>query len=263
MPSKRRQDSVDTENKKQKNTHEDMSDDKKPEFKKPLLKKPADKKAADKKPAIKKPSIEIISVPDTWDFGICKISYTNPDGKSFNFYECHKETGEYAHVLLNVIYDRPFISPEFKYSFGRLFRVQCKEAYDKWMKSGYNDNYIYLMHGTHNLNINSIIFNGFDRTKSKCGHFGNGIYFTNSFVKAMKYSNATKTNNYRRKYILINRVNIGKTYNFADHTGNPTLTKPPKGFDSVSGRICPCKCPEIIVYDNRRIYTEYILEILY
>ena len=50
------------------------------------------------------------------------------------------------------------------------------------------DNEIFLFHGTYTGNLDSIFSNNFDERLSKAGIYGAGIYFTDRFQTAAKYS---------------------------------------------------------------------------
>ena len=122
----------------------------------------------------------------------------------------------------------------------------------------------FLFHGTGRDTANIICDHGYDeRVASLSGMFGAGIYFADQSCKAAQY--ATKGRD-GVKVLLLNRVALGDPY-YA--TGASKYRRPPERgggfspgltFDAVVANSGGTQAHrELIVYDHRQVYPEYVV----
>ncbi|KDQ55824.1 hypothetical protein JAAARDRAFT_180676 [Jaapia argillacea MUCL 33604] len=108
----------------------------------------------------------------------------------------------------------------------------------------------------------SIIRSSYDlgrfKNRTGWGRFGAGIYTTATSSKANDYSsNAIPS---PRKALLLNSVVVGRGYKLT--RDNPSLTKPPVGYDSVVGEPAvggSLNYDELVVYRNDAIRPSYLV----
>ncbi|KAL4222467.1 hypothetical protein ACF0H5_018507 [Mactra antiquata] len=129
----------------------------------------------------------------------------------------------------------------------------------------YSPNVRYLYHGT-NVEKGRICEEGLDQRLSRMGYFGKGIYFSDTPLKCVHYSNDPGTKNPEEAYILKCRVILGDAKIYAQGCYDTRLRREPEKpdqsdgwryFDSVVG--CPKDYNEYVVYENRRAMIEYII----
>ncbi|PVF95499.1 ADP-ribosylation [Serendipita vermifera] len=109
-----------------------------------------------------------------------------------------------------------------------------------------------------------IMKRGFDISRIGAGtgflRFGSGIYTTSTSSKANDYSQNSVSS--PRKAMLLNKVIVGNGKKL--YWGDPTLTAPPPGFDSVIGE--PAKngrgelnYDELVVYSDKAIIPAFLI----
>ncbi|EFC49420.1 predicted protein [Naegleria gruberi] len=137
-----------------------------------------------------------------------------------------------------------------------ILKIERIENYIRWnwyslqkqnMKANHNEKQ--LFHGTQQQFADLIAKEGFDARVSNSGKFGNGIYFSPNASYSLGY--AGNSNNGR---MFIVRVLVGHSYD-ANMNMMQTIKIAPQGFDSVTG----WGGQEIIVYDNKQAYPEYLI----
>jgi len=95
----------------------------------------------------------------------------------------------------------------------------------------------------------------FDKEK-KWGRFGAGIYTSSVSSKSDHYSHNKRSSGW--KAILLNTVVAGRRYKTTEN--NRTLTKPPRGYDSVAGEVGHrLNYDELVVYNNDAIRPSYLV----
>jgi hypothetical protein len=127
-------------------------------------------------------------------------------------------------------------------------------------------NEVHLYHGSSAEVVDIIVHHGFDeRVAQMSGLYGAGVYFANQSCKASQYVTADQKG---VKTLIIARVSIGDPHYAA--SGLQNQRRPPergspfsKGtlFDSVvaNGGTGSQVHREIIVYDHRQAYPEYVV----
>ena len=138
----------------------------------------------------------------------------------------------------------------------------------------------YMFHGTSPANLLGILRRGmilpsevsswyYKGKRRDQGMLGAGLYYTDDFYSAAKYSTISNGNN--RRYILVSDVALGNT--FQTTLIDTSLTKAPKGFHSVLGkRIDLTASPpvssnfeddEYVVYNTKQQSLKYLVEFYY
>jgi len=134
-----------------------------------------------------------------------------------------------------------------------ILKIERIENYARWnwysiqkqnMKSNHNEQL--LFHGTKQEYAEKIAKEGFDARISNSGKFGNGIYFSPHANYSLSYAG-------RQGRIFLVRVLVGSSYSAQSMMQSTKIA--PQGYDSVSG----CQGQEIIVYDNKQAYPEYMI----
>jgi len=137
-----------------------------------------------------------------------------------------------------------------RYAFHRN-RLGKKSNNNNNNDSGCNE--VFLFHGSR-TNDPALIFNGdegFDMRYCEKGMWGRASYFAHN----ASYSDAYCFQSGGTKQMFYARVSLGQCAKVSPP--NPSLVKPPEGFDSVSGNTNGSDI--YMVYENGRAYPEYLI----
>ncbi|KAK3591964.1 hypothetical protein CHS0354_031472 [Potamilus streckersoni] len=142
------------------------------------------------------------------------------------------------------------------------FKAELEEM-KKHRSHSFSPNICYLYHGT-SVEKSRICEEGLDQRLSRMGYFGKGIYFSDTPIKCVHYSE--HSDRPEEAVILKCRVILGDAKAYEHGCYDTTLKREPEKenpvdgyryYDSVMG--CPKDYNEYVVYENRRAMIEYII----
>jgi len=166
------------------------------------------------------------------------------------------------------------ISPHHRNRFGRarvsgIFKVVVKGQGDNWFDPNNVGNHDWMFHGSRNANMLGITSRGLLMRPPGVvitgSMFGAALYFSpgDCASKSMQYAAGGWGGTRNRKnnfYLFIVNVAQGRVMKY--YQAQTSLTRPPRGYDSVRG----CKGQSLIndehmIYDPRQHRMEYIVDI--
>lgn len=145
---------------------------------------------------------------------------------------------------------RPFFSDLIGITVERVENYSLYKAHQEFLIKNSIKPKMYL-HGTNGENVNSIVFNGFDRKKigTHASLYGEGFYFGKTLLLPLDYSTTDLS---FHKYIIMLSVARGKCA-----LGSCTTKVPPEGFHSTTDSLLDKEI--CVTYDEHQQYASYVL----
>eukprot|EP00035_Acanthoeca_spectabilis_P031800 m.15838 g.15838 ORF g.15838 m.15838 type:complete len:277 (-) comp4971_c0_seq1:68-898(-) len=150
--------------------------------------------------------------------------------------------------------------------YDRFDQMRARDAESPWQVPEPLD----LWHGTpaSDKDLRDVLLHGLDQRLSHRGYFGNGIYFSDSTGKASRYTaprrmdgRVAELSESHVRTLFRCKVNVGHQLVYPPGVTEPSLRREPPDFDSVRGNVTGAD--EYVVYENARVYTEYMIKYKY
>jgi len=197
------------------------------------------------------------------------VSETNEVGNAF------KENGIYVFAATDEQKEKVMnmIEPSQRYAVKNIYRVVCdeqKKRFNSYLKETGIKKVKEVFHGSRNENWFSIILNSLSLNPDAVitgRMFGNGLYFAKDLAKSKGYTSTYGSRwahgNTNTGYIGVFAIAYGKPYNLNDACSSMTKARIKSlGYDSVHAHAgSSLRMDEIIVYDERAVCLNYIIEL--